>query len=58
MLSRNQVYVLLALLVLAALSFLVLGNYYVSLAAVVGMLAVGVVAITRNRSAATDHPAR
>lgn len=58
MLTKNQVYILVALLVVAALAFLVVGNYYVSLAAVVGMLVVGVIAVNRNRSTPHDSSTR
>lgn len=57
-LTKNQVYVLVALLVVAALAFLVVGNYYVSIAAVVGMLVVGVIAVNRNRATPHDSSAR
>lgn len=56
MLSRTQTLAIVVCVLLGLIGLLVLGNYYVSLAAVVSVLVIGLVALVRNRSASHRRP--
>lgn len=52
MLTKIEMLAVVGFIVLGVLAFVLLGNYYLAIAAIVGLLGTGLVAIIRNRTQA------